>query len=164
MSLRLEDIELIKQLKGRYFRSIDTADKAALTDMFIPDARICYFGGTYEFEAEGRDNIVGALTSAFHENFASIHNGHCPEITVLDDSRAEGIWYLQDWSLDLNTKLATHGAAIYRDKYVKVKGKWCIKESTYSRIYEQVDQLTELPNITARVLSGKVKVPEQKPW
>tara|TARA_Y100000814_G_scaffold269135_1_gene224472 strand:- start:25 stop:519 length:495 start_codon:yes stop_codon:yes gene_type:complete len=164
MSLRLEDIELIKQLKSRYFRSIDTADKQSLTDMFMEDARICYFGGTYEFEAEGRDNIVGALTAAFHNKFASIHNGHCPEIDVLSDDRAEGIWYLQDWSLDLNTKIATHGAAIYRDKYLKVDGKWKIKESTYSRIYEQVDELKELPNITARVLSGNVKVPERKPW
>ena len=157
MSLRLEDIELIKRLKGRYFRSIDTCDIDALREMFTPDASVCYVGGSYRWEANSRDEILAGLKASFHSKFASIHNGHSPEIDVLTDTTADGIWYLSDWSLDLNTKLATHGASIYRDKYVKVDGTWKIKRATYTRVYEQVDQLKELPNITAHFLGGKVQ-------
>jgi hypothetical protein len=159
MALRLEDIELIRRLKHRYFRSIDTRDTDALKEIFVPDSTIHYVGGTYDFKAEGRDNILGALAAAFHNKFASIHAGHSEEINVLTDTTADGIWYLSDWSLDLNTKVATHGSSIYRDKYVKVDGKWQIKHSGYRRVYEQVDQLKELPNITAHYLGGGLPKP-----
>jgi hypothetical protein len=62
-----------------------------------------------------------------------------------------------DWSLNLDDKVATHGASIYRDKYVKVGGAWKIKRATYTRVYEQVDHLKELPNITAHYLGGMLK-------
>jgi hypothetical protein len=159
MSLRLEDIELIRRLKHRYFRSIDTRDVEALTEIFRPDASIRYIGGSYDFQAEGRDNIVGALKAAFHNRFASIHAGFCEEINVHTDTAAEGIWYLSDWALDLNTKLETVGSSIYRDKYVKVDGKWQIQHSGYRRVYEQVQTLKELPNITAHYLGGGLPKP-----
>ena len=92
MSLRLEDIELIRRVKHRYFRSIDIRDVEALTEIFHPDAEIRYIGGTYDFQAQGRDNIVGALAAAFHNRFASIHAGFCEEINVHTDTAAEGIW------------------------------------------------------------------------
>src|SRR6185436_18970175 len=111
MSLRLEDIELCRRLKHRYFRSIDTRDVEALREIFRPDATIRYIGGSYDFKAEGRDAIVGALEMAFHKRFASIHAGFCEEINVHSDTEAEGIWYLSDWALDLNTKLETVGSS-----------------------------------------------------
>ena len=64
MTLRLEDIELIRRLKHRYFRSIDTRDTEALTESFVPDATIHYVGGTYDFKAEGRDNPSSVLLAA----------------------------------------------------------------------------------------------------
>ncbi|MBY0509711.1 MAG: nuclear transport factor 2 family protein, partial [Rhodospirillaceae bacterium] len=66
MALRLEDIELIKRLKGKYFRSIDTCDIPALEDMFTPDATVCYVGGTYRWEANSRAEIVAGLKASFH--------------------------------------------------------------------------------------------------
>ncbi len=45
MSLRLEDIELIKRVKHTYFRSIDMGDIKALEDLFIPDVQVLYVGG-----------------------------------------------------------------------------------------------------------------------
>lgn len=159
MSLRLEDIELIRRMKHRYFRSIDTRDIPALTEIFHPDAKICYIGGTYAFEVQGRDKILGALEAAFHSRFAGIHVGICEEIDVHTDTTADGIWYLSDWALDLNTRLCTIGSAIYRDKYVKVGGKWQIQESGYRRVYEQADTLDKLPNITAHYLGGGLPKP-----
>jgi hypothetical protein len=157
MALRLEDIELIKRLKGKYFRSIDTCDIPALEEMFTPEATVCYVGGTYRWEANSRAEIIAGLKASFHPRFVSIHNGHSPEIDVYDDDTADGIWYLTDWSLNLDDKVATHGASIYRDKYVKVGGAWKIKRATYTRVYEQVDHLKELPNITAHYLGGMLK-------
>ena len=49
----LESIELIKQLKARYFRSIDTCDLKTLEQVFTPDAWIHYRSPTYDIRHEG---------------------------------------------------------------------------------------------------------------
>jgi len=61
MALPLEDIELIKQLKYRYCRCIDTANLEELKTLFAEDASVRYQGGSYLFEAQGRDKILEAL-------------------------------------------------------------------------------------------------------
>ena len=38
-------------------------------------------------------------------------------------------------------------------KYVKIAGLWRISESTYERVYEQVESFTEPPNLTAHWLA-----------
>ena len=117
MALNLEAIELIRQLKYRYFRAIDTADMETLKGVFTEDATVCYVGGTYRFEAEGRDNILEALGYAFHAEAIAFHHGNHPEIEVHSDTEASGRWYLRDWFLDLRRKITTDGASFYRDRY-----------------------------------------------
>ena len=43
----LHDIEMIKQLKHRYFRAIDMADHGLLDSVFTDDIKVDYRGGTY---------------------------------------------------------------------------------------------------------------------
>ena len=153
MALPLEDIELIRQLKYRYCRSIDTANIEELKEVFTEDASVCYVGGSYRFEVEGRDKILEALTYAFHSEAIALHHVNHPEITVTSPTEATGIWYLKDWFMDLKHKIITDGSALYRDTYVKQNGKWLIKRATYSRIFEIVTPVTETPNITAHYLA-----------
>jgi uncharacterized protein (TIGR02246 family) len=154
MSLRLEDIELIRQVKHRYFRGIDMGDIETLRDLFTPDVKVLYVGGTYRWELSGRDQMLASIGAAFNSNAVACHTGHHPEITVHTDTTAEGIWYLTDIFYNLAEKTRTTGSALYRDKYVKQDGRWRICETTYQRIYEMVEKLAEMPALTAHHLAG----------
>ncbi|WOK36110.1 nuclear transport factor 2 family protein [Sphingomonas sp. C3-2] len=160
MTLRLEDIELIKQLKYRYCRFIDTADVAGLETVLTEDIVVDYVGATYHFHAEGRDEVVSVLNAAFHEDFVGCHTVHQPEITVLSDTHAEGRWTLTDYAVDMRTRIETTGACLYRDEYRKVDGAWRIARSAYRRLYERVETLAVLPNFTSRYLAEKAANPE----
>ncbi|WP_341920119.1 nuclear transport factor 2 family protein [Hydrocarboniphaga effusa] len=157
MPLPLEDLELIRRLKYRYCRCIDTASFDELRGLFVEDASVCYVGGTYRFEAQGRDSILDALGYAFHAEAIALHHVNHPEINFVSDTEATGVWYLKDWFLDLRNKIITDGSALYRDTYVKRDGEWLIKRATYERIYEIVTPFEQAPNITAHWLarSGK---------
>lgn len=152
MTLQLEDIEQIKRLKYRYCRCIDMANMKELKELFTEDASVCYVGGSYRFEAQGRDKILEALEWAFHSQAIAFHHVNHPEIDVTGDT-ATGTWYLKDWFLDLKNKIITDGSALYKDTYVKQGGKWLIKRATYERIYEIVTPVTDKPNITAHYLA-----------
>ncbi|MGH8561109.1 MAG: nuclear transport factor 2 family protein, partial [Nevskiales bacterium] len=149
----LEDIEHIKRLKYRYCRCIDTANIKELAELFTEDASICYVGGSYRFEAQGRDKIVEAIGYAFHSQAIAFHHVNHPEIDLVSPTEATGTWYLKDWFLDLKHRIITDGSALYKDTYVKQDGKWLIKRATYSRIFEIVTPVTETPNITAHYLA-----------
>lgn len=153
MALPLEDIELIRQLKYAYCRCIDTANIAELRTLFTEDAAVCYVGGTYRFEAQGRDTIIEALENAFHADAIAMHHVNHPEITVTSPTEATGTWYLKDWFLDLRHRIITDGTSLYRDRYVKRDGKWLIQYASYERIFEIVTPVTETPNITAHYLA-----------
>jgi hypothetical protein len=46
-----------------------------------------------------------------------MHHGHTPEIEIVDDNNATGIWYLNDLVIDLKSNTQLSGAAIYHDEY-----------------------------------------------
>lgn len=153
MPLPLEDLELIKRLKYAYCRCIDTANLAELKTLFTEDASVRYEGGSYLFEAQGRDKILEAIAYAFHAEAIALHHVNHPEIDFVSPTEATGVWYLKDWFCDLRNKIITDGSSLYRDTYVKQDGKWLIKRATYSRIFEIVTPFTEPPNITAHYLA-----------
>jgi hypothetical protein len=157
MNLRLEDIELIKQLKYKYWRGIDTADIELLRDLFTEDVKVDYVGGSYRWQIEGKEQMLTAIAAAFNPRAASIHTGHHPEITVLDDNHARGIWTLTDVFINLADRIRTTGAALYRDEYLKVGGQWRIAVTTYERLYEEVEKFDRPPNLTAHYLAKKLK-------
>jgi hypothetical protein len=162
MSNKLEDIEDIRQLKYRYFRCIDTANIEELSEVFTEDATIRYEGGSYLFEAKGRDKILEGITFGFHAEAIAFHHGNHPEIEIVSDDEATGRWYLRDWFLDLRRMKSTDGTAFYRDRYVKRDGRWWIQHSGYTRVWEIVEDVTKVPNITAHYLAkhGKKLPPD----
>jgi hypothetical protein len=154
MSLQqLEDIEHIRQLKYRYCRCIDTANIEELRELFTEDAGVCYVGGSYRFEVQGRDRILEAISGAFHAEAIAFHHVNHPEIAIVSATEATGTWYLKDWFLDLRHKIITDGSALYKDRYVKRDGRWLIQFASYERIFEIVTPVTERPNITAHWLA-----------
>lgn len=149
----LMDIEAVKQLKHAYFRCIDTANFHELATIFHPDVSVHFVGGSYEWKLEGRDEYLASLRKAFTREAIGHHNGHHPEIQILSATEATGIWYLSDSMWILNHKFHTTGTAIYWDRYLKVDGRWTIKQTRYERLYEVNRALDENPPLSTYYLS-----------
>lgn len=149
---RLMDIEAIKQLKHAYFRCVDTANLEELGTLFHDNVQVRFKGGGYEWNLDGRDEYVNNIGMAFSKEAIGQHNAHHPEIQLLSETEATGIWYLADNMWILNHNALTHGTALYWDRYEKVDGKWLIKETNYERLYEINDTLEGRPNLSSHYL------------
>ena len=151
--LDLEAIELIKQLKGRYFRFVDTCDLAGLKTVFTADGEAYFKGGDYEFSLKGWDQLEAFYKESFTPTKFGMHTGHHPEITV-DGDTATGIWYLQDIFVNLETNTTISGSALYNDRYVKQEGVWRMEYTGYKRLLEQMEQRDERIKVTCNPITG----------
>jgi hypothetical protein len=151
---RLMDIEAIKQLKHAYFRCIDTANLEELATLFHPNVLVHFKGGNYEWKLENRDEYVSSIGAAFNRESVGQHNGHHPEIQMLSETEATGIWYLADDMWILNHNAYTHGTSLYWDRYVKEDGRWLIRETRYERVYEMNEQLSDRPHLASHYLAA----------
>lgn len=142
MDLWLE-MERIKQLKARYFRTLDTNDWAGFAACLTLDCKARYQGG--KLSLDGRDEITAFMQRHMSsDSLLSMHNGHHPEISVETGGiHASGIWYLQDTIIDLKRKTQLTGGAIYTDAYRKEGGEWLISSTGYHRTFECVEPLHE---------------------
>ena len=90
----MDDVEAIKQLKARYFRTMDTKDWAGLRQVFTDDVVMdtTDSGGSVVM---GADVFVVFLQQTLAEA-VTVHHGHTPEITLTSSTTATGVWALHD--------------------------------------------------------------------
>jgi hypothetical protein len=110
-------------------------------------------GGNYEWKLEGREEYLEAVKNSFTNESVGHHNGHHPEIQILSENEATAIWYLADNMWVMNYNFFTTGTALYWDRYLKVDGRWLIKDTRYERIYEISHALSERPPLSAHYLA-----------
>jgi 3-phenylpropionate/cinnamic acid dioxygenase small subunit len=127
----LEDVEAIKQLKARYFRTIDSKDWDALTDVFTDDVVI-------DTTASGGNVVTGAVpfVAFLREaigDVVTVHHGHTAEIEVTSPSTATGVWAMED-QLRWPDGRELRGYGHYHETYEKTGGGWRIKTSTLTRV------------------------------
>jgi hypothetical protein len=149
---RLMDLEAIRQLKYAYFRCVDTANLEELATLFHDDVTVNFIGGTYEWNVQGKQDYVNNIAMAFSKEAVGQHNAHHPEIQLLSETEATALWYLEDNMWILNHNARTFGTALYRDHYLKVDGKWLIKDTRYERIFEINEQLEAKPPLSSHYL------------
>jgi hypothetical protein len=134
----LLEIEKIKRMKYKYFRALDTNQWDLIAECFTEDCHSQYDSGNYTFD--GRDNIIKFLEEGLGgDNILSLHQAHHPEIDIVDENHATGIWYLQDIVLRLKEKFSLRGAGFYRDEYRREEGQWKHSVIGYDRTYEEVE-------------------------
>ncbi len=128
----MDDIEAIRQLKARYFRTMDTKDWDGMRQVFTDDVVIdtseaggAVITGAEEFMAFLKDALGGAVT---------VHQGHMPEIEVTSATTATGIWALNDIVIWPNG-LRLDGYGHYDETYEKEAGGWRIKSSKLTRLH-----------------------------
>ncbi|MCU1758641.1 nuclear transport factor 2 family protein [Pseudomonas sp. 14P_8.1_Bac3] len=150
--LDLQAIELIKQLKARYFRAIDTGNIEMLQGMLTDDVALSFKSPAYEFRVNGLDDALEFYRTSFTKTRLATHNGHTPEIEV-DGDHATALWYLSYVFINLEDNTHMHGSAIYQDRYVKRDGRWMIAETGYQTLLETVEPLSEHLQITSRPIN-----------
>jgi acetyl esterase/lipase len=125
----LAAIEQIHQLKARYFRLLDTKQWDALRAVFARDAHL------HDEESgarwSGRDTIADGIARVLAQA-RTVHHGHMPEIELLSDTEARGIWAMNDW---VDTPAFTlEGWGHYHERYVFEDGAWRIADERISRL------------------------------
>ncbi|MBN1190798.1 MAG: nuclear transport factor 2 family protein [Dehalococcoidales bacterium] len=127
----LEDIEAIKRLKARYWNSVDNKQWEELAGCLAEDF---IFDSPHLGRMEGRDHIVKVLKRAM-KYVTTAHQGHNPEIDIIDDSTARGRWALND-RVETADQGSLSGYGHYEESYVKQDGVWKIKQSKYSYTFQ----------------------------
>jgi uncharacterized protein (TIGR02246 family) len=125
----VDDIEAIKQLKARYFRTMDTKDWDGMRQVFADDV-------VTDTTASGGNVITGAdeFIAFLRQTLAdavTVHHGHMPEIEITSPTTATGIWALEDrvrWAAG-----GIHGFGHYHETYVKTD-EWRIASLTLTRL------------------------------
>jgi hypothetical protein len=142
---RLLAIEEIKQLKGRYFRLMDTRDWTALRTVFCDDA---VFDARASLSLDGRGETGRAAESndwVYRGGDAiktaigaqrTVHHGHCHEVEIETASQASGVIAMEDQIFDESgTRLTLHGWGHYHETYRHVAGAWRIHTSRITRLH-----------------------------
>jgi uncharacterized protein (TIGR02246 family) len=141
---RLVDIEEIKQLKARYFRSLDTKDWDAFAQVFSREAHLEVPEGA--MSEDGREAIVRAVSTAL-EGVTTVHHGHMPEIEITGADTARGIWAMFDYvefpAAEGRDRFGLKGYGHYTEDYVREDGAWRIERLELSRL--RIDPLTPQP-------------------
>jgi hypothetical protein len=128
----MDDLEAIKQLKARYFRTMDTKQWDEMRQVFTDDVAV-------DTTASGGGAITGAddFMAFLRETLAdviTVHHGHMPEIEITSPTTATGIWALQDllvWP-DGSRLL---GFGHYHETYEKAGEAWRIASTTLTRLH-----------------------------
>lgn len=128
----MDDIEAIRQLKARYFRTMDTKDWDAMRQVFADDVVMdtsASGGGV----VHGADEFLAFLRQTL-DGVVTVHHGHMPEIDLTSATTATGIWALNDILVWPNG-MRMDGYGHYHEIYEKGADGWRIKSSTLTRLH-----------------------------
>jgi uncharacterized protein (TIGR02246 family) len=127
----MDDIEAIKKLKARYFRTMDGKDWAGYRQVFTDDVVMdtSEAGGNV---IEGADAFLEFLVPVL-QDVVTVHQGHMPEIDLTSSTTATGIWALEDL-LQYPGGAEMRGYGHYHETYEKLDGQWLIKSSKLTRL------------------------------
>jgi uncharacterized protein (TIGR02246 family) len=144
----LLDIEEIKQLKARYFRTMDHKDWDGFGQVFTRDAVLEV--PEVDMTHTGREEIVAFVSGAL-VGARTVHHGHMPEIELVDAEHARGTWAMFDYvewpSAVGEPRVGLQGYGHYLEEYVREDGRWCIARSRLARL--RIDPLgAGLPDLT----------------
>jgi hypothetical protein len=141
-----DDVERIKQLKYRYFRTLDLKRWEEFADCFVPEATGDYAGLVFD----DRASLVAFMAENMGPGLISLHQAHHPEITVDGTdvgATATGTWYLEDKVIVPDLKFVLEGAAFYDDRYVLTADGWRLAHTGYRRTYEMSWSTDDVPSL-----------------
>jgi deazaflavin-dependent oxidoreductase (nitroreductase family) len=139
-------IEELKQLKARYFRFVDKKMWACLERLFSPECTFVFESSLPGVGTTGYESASAFVTAVSRRQFdtISVHHGHTPEITLIDDERASGIWVLEDIVQRPAGGIPSfRGWGHYHERYTRIDGMWRITATRIERHRELL--IADLP-------------------
>lgn len=137
---RLLDVEDIKRLKARYFRTLDHKDWDGFGEVFARDAVLEVPEAA--LVASGRAAIVSAVSGPLTGS-RTVHHGHMPEIELTGPDTAKGTWAMFDYvewdAAPGGERVGLQGYGHYLEEYVREDGAWRIARLHLARL--RVDPL-----------------------
>lgn len=148
-------LEEIRKLKARYFRGVDTQDWDLLGEVF-GDGVVCDFrGATIPTGADsgasllreedqvlrGRAAVLAGLELGL-TGVASVHQGFLPEIEIVDDETATGVWAMSDILVPAGATpfRVLRGYGHYHETYRVERGAWRIVECRLTRLRVEIEE------------------------
>ena len=139
---RLLALAELQMLKARYFRCLDSKDWDAFEALFTDDAVFDMRDGRgTNLDPDAVVQGARAIRHFVSEAVAAlvtVHQGHMPEIELLDDNLASGVWAMHDvlWPADAKDAafVRLEGFGHYHERYRRTGGQWKIAESRLTRI------------------------------
>lgn len=136
----LLNIEQIRQLKARYFRTMDQKDWDAWEDVFCEDVHI-------DTTQEGSPVITGRKAFRVYltpilKNVQTVHHGHSSEIVITGPDKASAVWAMEDmlWWPEDEGGQRLRGTGWYYEKYRRCEdGEWRISELVLKRIRVEIN-------------------------
>lgn len=127
--MQLRAREAICQLKARYFNACDRQDPEAVRECFAEGEVIidmAYFG-----YCQNRDEFVDGVfvPRGCHDHVLDMHHGANPEIDIIDEQQARGVWSLDYRNINTQEQTVTLLSAFYYDDYQCIDGQWKITAS-----------------------------------
>ena len=134
----LEALEAIRLLKARYFRYVDQKAWGPLAALFTPDATLHFVHRTPDPEPAA---VAIARMAHVLQHAVSVHHGHMPEIEIIDETNATGVWAMEDrlWFSDAHPypfgirRLTGYGH--YHERYERRDGVWLIATLRLDRLH-----------------------------
>jgi uncharacterized protein (TIGR02246 family) len=132
---QLLDIEAIKQLKARYFRTLDTKDWDGFGQVFTPEAVMEI--PEADATVHGRDAIVEGVSASL-VGTQTVHHGHMPEIELTGPDSARGVWAMADYvewpPADTGDRVGLRGYGHYVEEYARTGDGWQIAHLRLERL------------------------------
>ena len=121
------DIEAIRQLKARYFRTLDQKDWSGYRQVFADDVEIDVTDDAADGRYTGTEIYLPMIESLL-DTATTVHRGGQAEITV-DGDTASGIWAMDDriWFPGGATLI---GSGWYEETYRRAADGWLIATIT----------------------------------
>lgn len=144
----LAAIEQLRQLKYRYFRTLDLKRWDEFADTLAEDVVGDY--GTHAYgeplHFQGRSAIVEFMSARLGAGVITVHVANHPEIAV-DGDTATGSWCFEDTVIATEHRMLIRGAGYYTDRYARgADGAWRITGIAYERIFESMQSLADTPS------------------
>lgn len=141
----LTHLEAIRQLKARYLRFVDTKAWADLRALFTGDATLHFT--QRDFGPEPASAAIERISQMLKPGVISVHRTTNPELTLIDDRRATGIWPMSDFlrfPADSDNSfglLWLNGYGYYHEEYVRGDDGWRIATLRLERTLVESEQL-----------------------
>lgn len=146
----LEHINAIKDLKARYWSSVDRQRLDDVRDCFAAEGAVIDFEGVARCET--REAFIAVIKEqGCRPGLYNMHHGQNPRIQVTGPAEAKGAWDVYFFSIDAAARITIQMSGEYDDRYVLKDGRWWIQTTRFrqtSFLMQKIDE-NGAPTVTS---------------